>query len=334
MQIAVMGLGAVGARAARQLASTTGVDAVVLNDPRGARVEEVAASLGPPAVVGTTPQGEPPDADVVVLAGPAGEHVAAARRLVERKVPVVSVSDSVTDVRGLLDLAPEAEVRGVTVAVGAGFAPGLTCVLARHAATEFDHVDEIHVARIGTGGPACAAQHHRALGGTAIDWRDRGWARRAGGSGRELCWFPDPLGAADCYRAELPDALLLVGAFPGVDRVTARMAANRRDRLTARLPMMRRPHPEGGPGAVRMELRGRQGGIRAARVLGAMDRPAVAAGAVAAVTAVAAARGELLETGAAGLARLVSPVPFLIELARRGVKVATFEGSAHASPAA
>ena len=183
---------------------------------------------------------------MVVLAVPSGRHAELAGALVDRDVPVVSASDAMADVRALLDLGPVAEARGVPLVVGAGFSPGLTCVLARHAAAELDEVDEIHVARLGTGGPACARQHHRALGGTALDWRDGGWLQRQGGSGRELCWFPDPVGAADCYRAALPDALLLVPAFPGVERVTARLAATRRDRLTARLPMLRQPHPEGG----------------------------------------------------------------------------------------
>lgn len=310
------------------MASTPSVDRVELHDTRSERLDEVAASLGDAAIIGTSRPGEPPVADAVVLALPAGQHAEPARRLVERGVPVVSTSDAMVDVKALLDLGPEAEVRGVPVVVGAAFSPGLTCVLARHAAAEFDRVDEIHVARVGTGGPACAAQHHRALAGTALDWRDRGWARRSGGSGRELCWFPDPVGAADCYRAELPDALLLVDAFPGVHRVTARLAANRRDRLTARLPMLRTPHPEGGLGAVRVEVRGSQGQARAVRVLGAMDRPAVAAGAVAAVAAVLAANRQLLADGAAGMAQLVEPVPLLTELGRRGVKVAAFDGNA------
>jgi saccharopine dehydrogenase-like NADP-dependent oxidoreductase len=324
MRIAVAGLGAVGARAARQLVSTAGVTAVILRDVRPARVDEVAASLGTAAVVERPPYTAPPDADVVILAGPAGTHVDEARSLVARSVPVVSVSDDVADVRALLDLGPEAEVRGTTVAVGAAFSPGLTCVLARHAAADFDVVDEVHVAKAGTGGPACAVEHHRSLGEVGLDWRDGGWVRRAGGSGRELCWFPDPVGANDCYRAALPDSLLLVNAFPGVERVTARRAATRRDRFTARLPMLRRPHPEGGPGAVRVEVRGRQGTARAVKVLGAVDRPGVAAGAVAALTAVQLARPERRFLGAAGLAELVDPVPFLRELAHRGVKVAVF----------
>jgi hypothetical protein len=110
------------------------------------------------------------------------------------------------------------------------------------------------------------------------------------------------------------------------------LAANRRDRLTGRLPMLRPPHPEGGPGAVRVEVRGRRGSTSETVVLGAMDRPAVAAGAVAALAAVTAARGELRGPGAGGLASLADSLSLLQQLARRGVKAAVFEGSAATGP--
>jgi saccharopine dehydrogenase-like NADP-dependent oxidoreductase len=324
MRVAVVGLGALGTRAARQLTSTPGIDQVVVSDESDPRVVEVVASLGAKAVAHDVADGLWPEADVVVLSSPPGTQVDAARDLVRLGRSVVTTSDAVDDVRRLLDLGPEAEARRATVVVGAGFSPGLTCVLARHAADRLDSVDEIHVARSGTGGPSCARQHHDALSQEALDWRDGGWQRRPGGSGRELCWFPDPIGAADCYRAGLPDALLLVPAFPGVGRVTARLAATRRDRLTARFPMVRPPHPEGGLGAVRVEVRGRDASGISVEVLGAMDRPGVAGGAVAALAAVAVAEGRTLRTGAGGLAELVEPKPFLAELARRGVKAARF----------
>lgn len=326
MRVAVLGVGAVGARAARQLLSSDGVDAVVLRDPDEERLEAVRQSLGTGALVDPSPSG-PPDADLVVLALPPGCHGREARAALAVDVPVVSTSDAIDDVRSLLDLDAEARERGVSVIVGAGFGPGLTCVLAAHAAALYDQVDEIHIARTGTGGPACARQHHRALGGRAVDWRDGGWVERRGGSGRELCWFPDPIGAADCYRAALPDALLLADAFPGVQRVTARLAANRRNRLTARLPRLRPPHAEGGPGAVRVEVRGRRDGSTDTTVLGAMDRPAVAAGAVAAVAATWVHAGRVARPGASGLAGLVEPVPLLHELHRRGVRAAAFDGA-------
>jgi predicted dinucleotide-binding enzyme len=326
-KVAVLGVGAVGARVARQLLSTEGVEEVVLRDERQPRLSTIARSLGDGATIDPAPFGDPVAADVVVLSGPAGDHADLARRCLERGQSVVSTADSIPDVRGLLDLDTEARERGLTVVVAGGFAPGLTCVMAAHASSRFDEIDEIHVAKVGTGGPACARQHHRALGGMALDWRDRGWVQRPAGSGRELCWFPDPIGAEDCYRAALPDALVLVPAFPGVVRVTARLGAKRRDRLTARLPMLR-TEPEGGPGAVRVEVRGRRGGSRDVTVLGAMDRPAVAAGAVTAVSALWAAQGRVRRAGAAGLAELVEPEPFLAELRRRGVRVAVFQRDA------
>ena len=332
MKVSVVGAGAVGARVVRQLASTPSIAEVVVLDPEAARATSVVASIDQPSRVHDAPSPAagveiPPGSDVVVLALPPGGHRAMAERALEAGASVVSTSDQVADVRGLLDLDAEARERGLVVAAGAGFAPGLTCVLANHAAGTFDTVDEVHVAKVGTGGPSCARQHHDALAGEAIDWRDGAWMRRRGGSGRELCWFPDPVGSADCYRAALPDALLLVPAFPGVGRVTARVGANRRDRFTARLPMLRRPHPEGGVGAVRVEVRGRRGGGRDVTVLGAMDRPGVAAGAVAAVAAAWIGDAQLGRPGAAGLATRVAAAPFLAELARRGVKAASFVGA-------
>jgi hypothetical protein len=327
VRVAVLGLGAVGARVARQLASTDTVERVVVADLDPSTAAAVARSIDEPDRVVAEPTERWADgADVGILAMPAGVHRQAAERLLEQGSHVVSVTDDVGDVRSLLDLDAEARVRGLHVVIGAGFAPGLTCVLAAHAAATFDVVDEIHVAKVGTAGPSCARAHHRALGGEAVDWRAGAWQRRRGGSGRELCWFPDPVGGQDCYRAALPDAWLLHGAFPEAERITARVAATRRDRLTTRLPMLRKPHPEGTIGAVRVEVRGRRGGARDVTVLGAMDRPGVAAGCVAAVSALWAVEGRLPRTGAAGLAELVAPVPFLAELSRRGVKAAVFDG--------
>ncbi len=254
------------------------------------RIKSLTASLPDHGLAAA----DPLDAGVdgLILAGPSGTHVAVVRRALEAGVPVVSTSDAPEEIEAMLSLSSEATERQVSVAVGAAFAPGMSCLLAAHGAQGFDELDEIHVARVGAGGPACARQHHDALSGTAIDWRDGGWQERRSGSGRELVWFPDPMGARDCYRASLADPFVLVDAFPGVQRVTARLAANRRDRLTARFPMLRRPPAEGGPGAIRVELRGRVDGRTAVAVFGAIDRPAVASGAVAALAIRRLVRGE------------------------------------------
>ena len=315
-----------GARAARQLISVLTLDDLVVVDEdrtlRGAVVE----SLGAPAREGDGEDSVPERGDVLILAAPVGQRQLAERAL-ERGAHVVSTSDAVADVKALLDLDAEARERRLHVVVGAAFSPGLGCVLAAHAASRFDRVDEIHVSKVGTGGPACAHQRHRALGEAGADWHDGGWGRRRGGSGRTLCWFPDPVRGVDCYRGAFPEPLLLTTAFPTVRRVTARAGANRRDRLTSRLPMLRRPHPEGGLGALRVEVRGRRGATVDEYVLGAVDRPGVAAGTVAAMAAASVIQGELMQPGAGGLAELVEPTPFLATLAERGVKAAVFEGT-------
>jgi hypothetical protein len=322
----LVGAGAVGARAARQLISVLALDDLVIVERDGALRDAVVESLGSPARAGTDADAVPERGDVVVLAAPVRGRPLVERAL-ERGAHVVSTSDAVDDVKALLDLDAEARERGLHVVVGAAFSPGLACVLVAHAASRFDRVDEIHVAKVGTGGPACAHQRHRALGESGADWHDGAWGRRRGGSGRTLCWFPDPVRGVDCYRGGFPEPLLLTTAFPTAGRVTARAGANRRDRLTARLPMLRRPHPEGGLGALRVEVRGRRGAALDEYVLGAIDRPGVAAGTVAAMAAAWLIEGRLRRTGAGGLAELVEPTPFLATLADRGVKAAVFEGA-------
>lgn len=330
-RVAVIGIGAVGTRLARQLVSSPDIGTVVLREPRQEHLAMVATSLGPTAVIDREPASAPIDAEIVVLATDPGGHGDLAAAFLARGQHVVSTSDAIDDVEALLALDGVAAAAGRTVAVGAGFAPGLSCLLAAHGADDFDELDEIHVAKVGTGGPACARHHHWALSRSAIDRRDGALVRRPGGSGRELCWFPDPIGAIDCYRAALPDALLLAQRFPDVARVTARMAATRRDRLTMRLPMLWPTHPEGGPGGVRVELRGRRGGATDVVVYGAMDRPAVAAGTLAAVVVSEIVAGRVQRPGAGGLAELFPARPLLAELRRRGVRAAVFQGDGAAT---
>ena len=321
MHVGVVGVGAVGTRAVRQLVASPGTT-VSVYDTDHLRAKKVAEAMGPGVRVAGDVN-ELTGLDVVLLAQPAPHHPLALSMLVAG-ASVVSVSDDARDAIDLL--AVTAGPR--TLIVGAGFSPGLSCLLARYGATRFDRVDEVHVAKHGTGGPDCARQHHRALSGTSRSWRSGGWSEQPAGSGRELCWFPEPIGGHDCYRAESAEPAVLHAGFAGVERITARVSATRRDRLTARLPMLRPPHAEGGLGAVRVELRGVIGGERVTEVLGVIDRAAIAAGAVAAVVAVAAGNGEL-PAGTFGLADPQLPTArLLVELARRGVRAARFTGTA------
>jgi len=324
MRISVIGLGATGFNVARQLRSPD-VDQLFLHDSDSQRLERIAKSLGPGAL--EVSADDSVDADVVILATPCDTHVGLARRALESGSHVVSTSDGVSDVRGLLELDDLARAVDRTVLVGAGFAPGLTCLLVHHAANALDEVVEVAVAKAGTGGPACARQHHRAMSQDASDWIDGEWLARRGGSGRDLAWFPPPIGARDCYKAALPSPFLLQRCYPDASRIVSRVTATRRDRLTSRLPMLRSPHSDGGPGAVRVEVRGLKEGAFETVVFSVMDHPSVAAGTVAAVSALHLVGGAV-PPGAFGLAELDNPLDLLLPLHQRGIRAATFEGSA------
>jgi hypothetical protein len=251
-----------------------------------------------------------------------------AKILLELGHHVVCTGDDVEDIRELLQLDENARQEKQVLVVGAAACPGLSGLLIAELAPRVDTIDEIHVAFHGTGGPGCARQHHRALAGDAVGWHDGDWIDRPGGSGRELLWFPEPLGGKDCYRAELPEPLLLHRSFPEVSRISARMSATRRDRLTARLPMMSPPHAEGGVGGVRVEIRGSLNGERRTEVAGVAERTGIIAGAVAASSAVALLKNSDTLSGVVTLGDgRLNDRALLDDVIRRGITVFEYIGS-------
>jgi hypothetical protein len=305
--IALVGAGVVGQRIERRLPVVIDDASILHHDPR--RVRELA-----------------PDVRVVVLAH-GGPHAEVAHRCLEQGTAVVSVTDDLDDVRALTDLDDMARAAGVPLVVGAGMSPGLTGLLARMLASQMATCDEIHLAIHGTAGPDCARQHHRALRGRAVGFHDGEWIQRPAGSGRELCWFPEPVGPYDCYRAELPSPVLLHHAFAEVDRISARVSANRRDRLTAWLPMLSPPHREGGVGAVRVEVRGTdETGARVTSIVGVAEMVGTAAAATA-VAFVAEVLAGRVSTGVvrAGDADL-DTAGILRTVSQLGVRLQEFTG--------
>ena len=262
--------------------------------------------------------------DVALLAN-GGAHAPLATDLVRRGLHVITVGEQIDDVERLL--GTDAAAHGSTLVVGAGMSPGLAGLIARHLSDQLASIDEIHVAVHGTSGPACARVHHRSLSGLATGWHDGEWLDYVGGSGRELCWFPEPIGAKDCYRSRTATPQLLQRSFATVDRISARRSARRRDRLTAWLPMLRPPHPEGGIGALRVEIRGADAnGGRQCLIAGIAELVGTAAAATAAAFVTALLDGQLpLGVVVAGDAAL--PTDDLLDRARSfGVRLQEFTG--------
>jgi len=324
--IGVIGAGVLGARVVEELVAN-GQAHVYVHDSNPVAARRVVDRCSQaPNKVSAVEAHEMFGTNVVVLAC-APRHAKAARRLLEAGVSVVSCSDDVDDVLEMLDLDAVARQAKQTLVVGASASPGLSGLLVHMMSLRFDTIDEAHVAVHGTAGPACAHQHHRALARQSIGWHDGDWLRRPAGSGRELCWFPDPVGPRDCYRAEMADPVVLHHGFAELIRVTVRVSATRRDRLTARLPMLTPPHPEGGLAALRVEVRGWRNNSRHIEVVGAADRMANLAGAVAAATARGVAIGGFA-SGVRVLGDSDSPNEAIFDaICKSGIQLREFVGT-------
>lgn len=318
--IVVDGCGLVGLATVRQLVGAPEVGRVGVATATPARVDLAADILGPSVV----PSHQIDRPTVAVVAGVAGSHEERARAWLEAGAHVVSVSSDPDDIEALEGLGQLAAAAGRTVVVGAAASPGITSILARHAAGWFDEVREIRIASFGAAGANCARTVQRCLQSESAEWRDGRWHDRAPTSGRELCWFPDPIGGRDCYAVDSREPQLLHRLLPGVDRISCRAA--RPD-----APWIRRFAPVGRQwnvdpiGAVRVEVRGRRSGRAETIVYGMVDRPSVSTAACSMVAAVWAASGRL-PAGTLGLAT-PEPVPLLARLAAVGVRAAVFEGS-------
>ncbi len=313
----VCGAGLVGRRIARQLADSDEIDEVRVADRRSRRADAVVSALGAHSSAMRWPLTDLEGIDVVVTALAADHDIDAARRAIDSGIPCVSVADSPATIAGLRGLDGAARAQGVTVAIGAGFAPGLTDLLAAHAASLFDDVDEVRVARSGWAGPASAASVRRTRRDVAALWRRGSWHEV--GKLEEQVWFPEPIGPVDCQVVR-PAAELVVGAIAGVAAVTATLADAERPR---------RAHSKADAlGGVRVEVWGRRDQQRDVVVYGAVDRVSIAAGAVAAVTALrlVTGRDETLP-GVHGVAALLDPLSAMTELSARGVRSAAFEGA-------
>jgi hypothetical protein len=304
MAIWVVGDGIVGRRVRRMLADFD----VRTHDPR----RESTPLVGP--------------GDVAVLAHPV-DHAPLAQALAVRGASVVTVGDGLADTRELMALDRDFAAADATLVIGAGLTPGLSGLLARLLSFELAVVDEIHVAVHGTAGPSCARDHHNSLSGRAVSWRDGGWRYSLGGGGRELCWFPEPVGARDCYHAEIASPVLLHQSFPDAVRIDARRSARRRDRFTARLPMLSPPHREGSVGALRVEVRGSaDDGARVTRILGVAELVGTASAAMAAVFASAAHAHELPPGAVATSDAQLDTLELLRRVEAAGVRLQEFTG--------
>src|SRR5262245_19162158 len=136
----IVGVGAVGTRAARQLVDTAGIDRLLVADRDAQQAKEIADALGDKAQPIDHEPGDaiPDGVDVVATAIPAELDHAVLTAAIAAGVPAASCTDEHDAIDQLRALDLSARTAGATIALGCGLAPGLVDVLARHVSTMFD----------------------------------------------------------------------------------------------------------------------------------------------------------------------------------------------------
>ncbi len=330
---------------ARQLQSWPSIERLKLHDTSPLRVQEATASLGEGSSGSGTVDEALEGCDVVVLCFP-GDPVPTARRALRAGSHVVSLSTTREAAAGLLDLGEMAASARRHVVVGAGFSPGLSELVVAHVAGRFERLEAIDLAVTGSGGMACRRERvGRTFGG--------GPAQNGGGTegGTSLAatslaamslkatlrslvpdpaavlrWFPEPLGQLRCEGASGAEELLLADFGQGSPSVALHRHLPAGEVVLALLPAsLSSRKPEMDLGGFAAEVRGTTARGSEVVLAGAVDRPAVAAGTVAAVAAGWAVDGRLGGPWSGGVGMKVQrPEVFLSELAVRGVKIAEF----------
>jgi saccharopine dehydrogenase-like NADP-dependent oxidoreductase len=366
MKIIVLGgAGDMASRAVRELAADPEVTEVTVADYNLEAALRLAAELGEKVRPAWVDANDP----AALVAAIAGHDAAAsgigpfyryeakvARAAIEAGVPYVSLCDDYDGAQAVLGLDGAAREAGVTVLTGLGWTPGLSNLLARKAAAQFDLVDEINVA---WGSSASDSEGYAVILHTLHIFTGRVPSFQKGrlvdvpaGSGKEAILFPPPVGRVNCYHVGHPEPVTLPIFLPGVRTVTLKGGLSEqplndlaiwlgRLRLTdtpakkdlmgqiikATLPLLSKLGQAEEPcSAVRVDVGGWRAGAYQQISYGAAAHMPELTGLPLAIGALMLARREIHRPGVVAPEACVDADRFLAELQRRGVAVVEMTG--------
>ena len=304
IDLVIVGCGQIGSALARVAASAASVRSIRLVDSRIEKASALAATVANSRVAedvadavasGSGSAGS----EAIVVVAAQRDQVELAQRGLDSGASVITLEERPDTAEKLFGLGDSAH----RLVVGAGLLPGVSDVLVALAAQRLDQVSEVHLSRWGW-----------ASWGSANESR---WARlREFHSGRELVWFPEPVGRRDCYLAEHAGSMTTGRLLPGVPVYVRLGMANRVDWLKRRRPEMV---------GLQVEVRGWREGAFDVEVLGVSERGDVACGIVLLSTAEIMARHP--GGGAVGLAELATPSEHVRLWTAAGLVVHEFSGA-------
>jgi len=361
MDIIVLGgAGAMGSAAVWDLAAQPDVARITIADDDFEAAQRLAALVGDKAQA-LWVDADDPELLVGVIAGhdaaagamePAYKYeVKVAGAAIEAGVPYVSLCDDDDAAQAVLELDELARQKGATVIAGMGWTPGLSNMLARHAADRLDKVEEIHVA---WGGSASDSEGYALLlhaihifSGMVPSFVQGESVSLPAGSGRELVRFPDPVGDIFVYNVGHPEPVTLPRFIPGLRTVTLKGGLvedelNRLAMFLNRIGATNTPAKEGALGkiikpffpllarigapaepcsAVRVDVYGHKGGRPKTISYGVADHMNRLTGIPLAVGAHMLGKGLIRAKGVLAPEACIDPKAFMRELERHNLAV-------------
>lgn len=366
MKIIVLGgAGDMASRAAQELAAEPEVHTVTVADCNLPAAERLASELGDKVVARWV---DANDRQALVEAicghnaaasgiGPAYRYEAkVAEAAIEAGVPYVSLCDDYDGTQAVLELDEAAKAAGVTVLTGLGWTPGLSNLLARKGAEQFDLVDEVNVSwgssASDSEGFAVILHTLHIFSGRVPSFQKGRLINVPAGSGKEVVLFPPPVGRVNCYHLGHPEPVTLPRFMPHLRTVTLKGGLSEqplndlaiwlaRLRLTdtpakkdvlgqiikATLPVLSKLGEAEEPcSAVRVDVGGWRGGNYDQVSYGAAAHMPELTGLPLAVGALLLARGEVRMPGVVAPEACLEVEPFLAELERRGIPIHDMTG--------
>jgi len=228
--------GSVGSEAVRQLSKRGSFTNIILADRNIDITQRLAQEIGGEATqIDVTDRPALKDlikqASVVLnAAGPFFRYgTEVIHSAIESRIPYADVSDEEEPILELFstsDIDQIAKEAGVPVVVGLGTSPGLTNILTRHGAQEFDTVDSVQIALVTgpwTRGTAVWAHHLHAHSGDTTIYRNGDWIQVPAMSEEEVITFPWSPGRGQVHIVSHPEPLTLPRFFPGIQEVVFKL---------------------------------------------------------------------------------------------------------------
>lgn len=352
-----------GSHTVRYLARSREVEVLTIAGRNLAKAQRLAEEVGPPArAVSVDATDQPALIELLrqhdVVANALGPfylfEVPVARAAIAAGTHYVSICDDYDAAEAVLGLDEEARNRGVTIVTGAGWTPGLTNLLALKGMQQLEETDEVHIAWAaafaGVEGFASIPHTIHAFTGSVPTYEDGTRKLVRAGSGKQVVYFPDPLGPVTVYHCGHPEPVTLPHFVPGLKTVTlrggvvegllnsvvmilARMNAMRDHRRRERVLKALRPlaagltrvlWPRVSPLAgAHVRLHGRHAGRQAEITMAVTGRMGELTGIPHAVITLMVGRGEVSRPGVIAPEAKGGPDPdrFLREVEARGLAI-------------